>query len=179
MKRRVKWSHATIALALIAALAIAAPAIGGSSLKKLVKNEVSKQIGKATGPQGPPGANGTNGTNGTNGADGTARAYVRVDSNSGTDCSTGCRMLDSKGISDVTYAGGGDYCVHATGISSADEPAIVSVDWSFTDNPEGNGSVMYADSCDDTGFKVHTERIATANATADATDTVGFDVLIP
>jgi hypothetical protein len=47
MKGRVRWSHVTIALALIAALAIAAPAIGGLSLKQLVKKEVSKQVAKA------------------------------------------------------------------------------------------------------------------------------------
>jgi len=47
MKGRARWSHVTIALALIAALAIAAPAIGGPSLKQLVKKEVSKQIAKA------------------------------------------------------------------------------------------------------------------------------------
>ena len=59
MMGRAKWSHVTIALALIAAVAIAVPAIGGPSLKKLVKKEVSKQISKATGPAGPPGAQGT------------------------------------------------------------------------------------------------------------------------
>ena len=35
MMGRVRWSHVTIALALIAALAIAAPAIGGPSLQEV------------------------------------------------------------------------------------------------------------------------------------------------
>ena len=48
MKRKVRWSYVTIALAMIAALAIASPAIGGPSLKKLVKKEVSKQIAEET-----------------------------------------------------------------------------------------------------------------------------------
>jgi hypothetical protein len=71
MKWRARWSHVTIALAVIAALAIASPALG-LNIKKLVKKEVSKQIAKATGPPGANGINGINGVNGTNGADGTA-----------------------------------------------------------------------------------------------------------
>src|SRR5262245_29910278 len=57
--RRPKWSTVIVALALVAALAVAAPAIGGLSLKKLVKKEVSKQLKGKTGPQGPAGADGT------------------------------------------------------------------------------------------------------------------------
>lgn len=61
--RRPKWSHVTIALAVIAALAIASPVFGISkSIKKAIKKEVAKQVRNATGPAG------TNGTNGTNGA---------------------------------------------------------------------------------------------------------------
>lgn len=50
--------------------ALIAPAFGGPSLKKLVKKEVQKQIGKAKGPAGPPGASGANGS---------ARAFGRTD----------------------------------------------------------------------------------------------------
>jgi hypothetical protein len=67
--RRPKWSTVVIALALVASLAIAAPAIGGLSLKKLVKKEVSKQLAGKSGPQGPTGPAG---------ADGTAKAGARV-----------------------------------------------------------------------------------------------------
>jgi len=66
----------TIALAVIAAIAIAAPAIGGSSLKKLVKKEVSKQL---KGKQGPQGAQGAQGNQGPPGADATA-LFAAVDS---------------------------------------------------------------------------------------------------
>ena len=56
MKRKPMWSHVTIALGVIAALAIASPVFGGGStnkaIKKAVKKEVAKQIGKATGPPG-------------------------------------------------------------------------------------------------------------------------------
>jgi hypothetical protein len=68
MKWRARWSHVVIALAVIAAAAIAVPAFGGPSLKKLVKKEVSKQIAKATGPQGPPGTPGTAGQTGPSSA---------------------------------------------------------------------------------------------------------------
>jgi hypothetical protein len=65
MRHSLKWSTVTIALAGIVALAVVSPALGGPSLRKLVKKEVAKQIAKATGPAG---ANGTNGINGINGA---------------------------------------------------------------------------------------------------------------
>jgi hypothetical protein len=89
MKGRVRWSHVTIALALIAAVAIAAPAVGGSSattavtvskktLKKLIKKEVAKQVAKATGPAGPPGPQGQQGLQGQSGQDATNLfAYIR------------------------------------------------------------------------------------------------------
>jgi hypothetical protein len=94
---RPKWSTVTIALALIAVLAIAAPAIGGLSLKKLVKKEVSKQINKATGPQGPQGPPG---------ADGTAKAGARV---VGTDASFSAGTAFG-GIEAAKSAAGG-YCI--------------------------------------------------------------------
>jgi hypothetical protein len=65
MRERVRWSHVTIALAVIAALAIASPVFGISqSIKKAIKREVSKQIGKAAGPAGPPGPPGATGAPG-------------------------------------------------------------------------------------------------------------------
>jgi hypothetical protein len=52
MRRR----YVITGLALVAALAIVSPVLAGSSLKKLVRKEVAKQLGGKTGPQGPPGA---------------------------------------------------------------------------------------------------------------------------
>jgi hypothetical protein len=76
MKWRPKWSTVTIALAVIAALAIASPALGISgSIKKAIRKEVSKQIANATGPAG---ANGTNGKDGTDGAPAT-KLFAAVD----------------------------------------------------------------------------------------------------
>jgi hypothetical protein len=61
---RPKWKTVTIALAAVVLFAMASPALGGPSLKSLVKKEVAKQISKATGPPGPAGTNGTNGVSG-------------------------------------------------------------------------------------------------------------------
>jgi len=79
MRWRAKWSHVAIALAVIAAGAIATPAIGGQgatitvkkkALKRLIRKEVARQIGKATGPQGPQGLQGAQGPQGSQGPPG-------------------------------------------------------------------------------------------------------------
>lgn len=62
---------ASLAAAVAAALVVS-PAIGGPSLKKLVKKEVRKQISKAVGPVGPAGTPGQQGVQGVQGAPGTA-----------------------------------------------------------------------------------------------------------
>jgi hypothetical protein len=100
MKWRARWGHVVIALALIAVVAIAAPAIGGPSLKKLVKKEVAKQISKAKGPAGPPGAPGAPG------ADGTAKAGARV---VGSDASFSPGT--AFGGIEATKSAAGGYCI--------------------------------------------------------------------
>ena len=192
MMGRVRTSHVAIALGLVAALAIASPAIGGPSLKQLVKKEVSKQISKATGPQGPAGANGTNGTNGL---DGTARAYADVASDQSAACSPECSFARSKGITSVTHPGTGIYCVTAPGISPTSVSAVASGEWGITSGPEGNTVVMTrasAASCPAGNFEVVTERhqnvtvnagAGTNNATAvgpaAVADNVAFTIVIP
>ena len=191
MKWRVRWSHVTIALALIAAVAIAPPAIGGPSLKSLVKKEVAKQIGKAT---GPPGANGINGVNGINGADGTARAYATVRPHETFPCAPGCTFLRSKGITSVTRTDTGRYCVTAPGIDSASTTGAVTVDWAATATPEGNSSALIDSgaNCGLGQFSVVTERQSPTdvrNAANNGTtsvagnavdsDSVGFTIVIP
>ena len=192
MKRRIRWSHGLLALAVIAALAIASPAIGGPSLKKLVKKEVAKQISKATGPAGPAGANGANGANGT---DGTARAYAFVHSHAGNPCAPICTFDRSKGITGVTHPGAGQYCIDAPGIDPASVPPAVTTEWQLTTGPEGNAIAMAlaaATDCPAGQFEVRTERlpstnvrnaadngsIAVAGNAVDAND-VSFTVVIP
>jgi hypothetical protein len=171
MKRR----YMLAGLAAIAVLAIASTAIGGPSLKSLVKKEVQKQISKATGPAGPPGAAGAAG------AAGTARAYARVTGHSLSACSPQCAVDDSKGVTGVTRDGVGDYCVTAPGIDPNTVPAVVSVDWAGTAAPEGNASALVRPAaCGGTAFEVITERIPTGvtGDSADA-DNVGFTIIIP
>ncbi|HKH41632.1 MAG TPA: hypothetical protein VKA41_07220 [Solirubrobacterales bacterium] len=127
MKRR----YVLAGLAALAVLAVSSPALGGPSLKSLVKKEVKKQLAGKTGPQGPAGANGANGTNGTNGADGTARAYAYVDRFNCPDPGypDDCAPLDpAKGVSSVTAVSAGVYCAIVPGLSPTTAPAIASVD---------------------------------------------------
>jgi hypothetical protein len=188
MKRR----YAVAALGLIAALALTSSALGGPSLNSLIKNEVAKQLSAAhvskkgkRGPPGPAGPQGSPGAPGTNGADGTARAYAEVSPRGSGGCGVNpapqpCTFDRAKGISSVTYIGTGFYCVQATGIDARQEVAAVSVDFSETDNPEGNASVQSNTNCNTTGFDVRTERIpVSATPSAAPDDNVAFDIVIP
>jgi hypothetical protein len=176
MKRR----YAVIGLALIAALAIASPSLGGPSLRSLVKKEVKKQLKGKTGPQGPAGAAGGAGATG---AAGSARAYGRVDGNASSPCAPNCQLTISKGIASVTHTATGVYCVAVPGIADTDAIAIVSVDWSLTSSPEGNAQVTWASTTNcpnSSDFAVRTLRLPTAAPiTAAAADDVAFEILIP
>jgi hypothetical protein len=172
MKHGPKWSTVTIALALIVIFALVSPALGGPSLRKLVKNEVAKQISKAIGPAG---ANGNNGANGTNG---TARAYARVRPNASFPCAPDCTVDKATGITEVTNTSTGHYCVTAPGIDARTEPAAVTVDWFYTNGPEGNASAMANDNCAGSGFGVQTDRRG-ATTDAVAADDVAFTIVIP
>jgi len=176
MKWRPKWSTVTIALAVIAALAIASPVLGVSkSIKKAIKKEVSKQIGKATGPAGPAGTNGTNGTNGT------ARAFATV-----APCAapTTCTASRTKGVdAAVTHPSAGNYCVNAPGIDPTTTSPAVTVDAFTSTSQEGDGSAMSSSGgapCAASTFKVLTQRANPAASTNSVnTDTVGFTIVIP
>src|SRR5262249_50169913 len=70
--RRPSLVSVTAALAVIAAIALAAPVFGLSkSIKKAIQKEVAKQVAGATGAQGPAGSNG---------ADAEPLAYAHVGS---------------------------------------------------------------------------------------------------
>jgi hypothetical protein len=91
MQRTVKLSHLIAALASITALLLVSPALGGPSLKSLVKKEVKKQLAGKAGPQGPAGAPGAPG------AAGSAVAYAHINSNGTLDAA------NSKNIAGVAY----------------------------------------------------------------------------
>jgi hypothetical protein len=113
----------------------------------------------------------------------TARAYARV-TPLGCGGST-CNPSDSKGISSVTRdATGSFYCVVAPGISAAETPAAVTVDWNGTTPPEGNASAMVDEvTCPTDGFRVNTQRHPVTSETtvgsALPANDVGFTIVIP
>jgi hypothetical protein len=174
MKRGRKWSLAAIVLGAIGTVAIVSPALGGPSLKQLVKKEVAKQIANATGPPGANGANGADGTNGTNGAnglDGTARAYATVIPHGTDSCTGGCTFDHAKGISSVTHPAAGDYCVTAPGINPAAVPALVSLDGAAGDRAVA--ALAAGPQCGPTGYEILTTSGSTSS------DAVGFTIMIP
>jgi hypothetical protein len=64
-----RWKVITVGIAALAlALAVISPAVGGLSLKSLVKKEVRKQLRNKTGPQGPQGPQGQQGQQGQPGS---------------------------------------------------------------------------------------------------------------
>ena len=60
----MKRTYVFAALVVLVAVAVASPALGGPSLKSLVKKEVKKQLKGKTGPPGPQGAPGATGAPG-------------------------------------------------------------------------------------------------------------------
>jgi hypothetical protein len=161
-------------LAVVVVVGVVSPALGGPSLKKLVKREVAKQISKAAGPAGAPG---------------TARAYGRI---AADPCSPNCALTESKGISSVTRPTTGFYCVSVPGIDSHQVAAAVTVDHETTASA-GDASAMVSGSCG-AGFAVSTERqlgtlvctnsscsnqATVAGPATTAPNNVGFTIVIP
>jgi hypothetical protein len=128
MRWRARWSHVTIALAVIAALVIATPVFGISKgIKKAIKREVSKQIANATGPTGPPGAAGNTGATG---APGGPRAYGLV-SDAGT-------LSRSQNVATVTKPFTGIYCIVLPASINANT-AVLVVGPDSSDNETSTG----------------------------------------
>jgi hypothetical protein len=189
-RRGPTWAQLGIAMGIVLSVAAVSPALGGPSLRSLVRSEVARQINtletataakkKAKrGPRGPQGSPGAAGANGVNGSDGSARAYGLVTPQAITPCAPNCFLAQSKGISTVTRVATGDYCVHVPGIDGATVAAVADVSWGDTAGPEGNGSALTDRNCDVTGFDVRTERINPATGSADAADNVAFTIVVP
>jgi hypothetical protein len=124
----------------LAALAIASPALGGPSLRSLVKKEVKKQL---AGKSGPAGANGTNGTNGANG---TAHAFAYVDHfvcNAPPDDNCGVNAT-SKGVTAVVQKSVGKFCITVPGLSPDVAPAVATADFINSFPSDGSHYVMTA-----------------------------------
>src|SRR4051794_40485956 len=126
-KWRPSWKTVTVALAAVVVFAMASPALGGPSLKKLVKKEVAKQISKATGPAGPAGTNGTKGVRGYESVTAGAPYNGTNQKTTGASCPAGKHLL-----------GGGTVI---TRDSSTVEVAIVA----DGPNPIGSPTTWYAE----------------------------------
>jgi hypothetical protein len=184
-RRGPSWLQLGVAMALTLTLAVVSPAIGGPSLRSLVKQEVAKQVASVSkakgkrGPAGPQGPAGANGANGANGAPGTARAYGLVTSQSGVACSPNCTLSLSSGISNVTRTGVGLYCVFVPGVDAHNVSAVADAAFGPTASPEGNGTAQTSTFCSGgPAFEVKTFR-KTLGADAVAADDVGFTILVP
>jgi hypothetical protein len=181
-RRGPSWLQLGVAMALTLTLAVVSPAIGGPSLRSLVKQEVAKQVAsvsKAKGKRGPRGPQGPAGANGTNGAPGTARAYGLVTSHTLANCSPNCTLSLSSGISNVTRTGTGLYCVFVPGVDAHNVSAVADAAFGPTNSPEGNGTAQTSTYCSGTpAFEVKTFR-KTGGADAVSADDVGFTILVP
>jgi hypothetical protein len=185
MKSGPSWPQLGIVLGLILAIVVVSPAIGGPSLRSLVKQEVAKQVASVSkakgkrGPRGPQGPPGANGANGAAGAPGTARAYGLVTSQASSACSPNCTLSLSSGISNVTRTGVGLYCVFVPGVDAHNVSAVADAAFGPTASPEGNGTAQTSTFCSGTpAFEVITFR-KTGGAEAVASDNVGFTILVP
>jgi hypothetical protein len=103
--------------ALVAAVAIASPALGGPSLKKLVKKEVTKQLAGKSGPQGTSGPQGPAGTNGTNG-----QSVASANEPTGTANCSGRGGSKFTAANGVTFACNGANGSNGQSVASANEP---------------------------------------------------------
>jgi hypothetical protein len=186
-RRGPSWLQLCLAMALTLTLAVVSPALGGPSLRSIVRSEVARQIdnldvatvAKKKGKRGPAGPQGPQGAPGAKGADGTARAYGLVYGEGAHTCTPSCLVVLSKGIGTVTRIGTGDYCAQVPGVDANAVSAAADVSWGGTTDPEGNASAMTYAACDGTGFEVRTERINPATGSSAASDTVSFTIVVP
>ena len=124
----------------------------------------------AQGPQGPAGAQGVQG------AAGTARAYAHVLHNSG---SPTLDTAHTKNFTGVSLFSTGVYCLQAAdGISSAELPEVVSVDWgtSIPSNPAAHAHPGF--NCAAGQFEVVTRDNSGATAGAYASN-ISFYIIVP
>jgi hypothetical protein len=165
MRRNRRWTYATIALAGLLAIAVASPAIGGPSLKKLVKKEVSKQIAKSTGPQGPAGPQGAPGQTGPAGAPLRAIALVDADATP-----VFAPEIPEIGFESITRDSTGIFCiVPSAGIDPSSDPPLITFEYGFS-SAENYTAMWDLDTgaCDDGEYEIQTYDASTGNPIDDA-----------
>jgi hypothetical protein len=132
------------------------------------------------GATGKNGTNGTNGTDGTNGTNGTARAYAVISPSlvSTTPSAAGFIATQTHGFATVSSPSAGVYCLVATGISSANEPASVTGESSYSSSGFVPLAVLsaQASSCSPGEFEVITYNATSPTAPATG---VAFIIIVP
>lgn len=112
-----------------------------------------------------------------------ARAYALVDPNEGPGGAPILLRNQTSGFTSVERFDTGDYCLTAPGLSSAGNPAVVSVEWYTTSPPEGNAAAMFnsREVCPNGQFTVKTERTILSSGTLTDTEAndVGFIIIVP
>lgn len=186
-RRGPSWFQLGVAMALTLTLAVVSPALGGPSLRSLVKSEVARQIDhldatiakKKKAKRGPAGPQGPQGPAGASGAPGTARAYGLIAGHTISPCSPNCELSHDSGITNVTRTGTGLYCVFVPGVDAHLVSAVADAAFGPTNNPEGNGTAQTSTNCFNTdAFEVKTFR-KTGGADAVSADDVGFTIVVP
>jgi hypothetical protein len=172
MRRNRRWKYATIALAGLLAIAVASPAIGGPSLKKLVKKEVSKQIAKATGPQGPSGPQGAPGQTGPAGPPMRAIALVLAETSPSF-----APEIPEIGFESITRDSTGIFCiVPSAGIDPSSDPPLITFEYNFSTGD--NFTAMWdseTGACDDGEYEIQTYDAGTGNPI----DNTAFVIRVP
>jgi hypothetical protein len=106
-----------------------------------------------------------------------ARAYATVD--------TLVTLSRTSGFTAVSRPATGIYCLTpVAGIDAQNLPAVVSVEWQNTANPEGNASAIYdttSTSCAANQFKVRTERQSIVNGAlvSEEANDISFSIIVP
>lgn len=89
----------------------------------------------------------------------------------------------TSGFSSVSRLSTGVYCLEpASGFQVRGRAVAVSVDWTTTQDPEGNATAMIAGDCGTNGLRIVTERSHNAQdgfLLADQADNIGFHVVVP
>ena len=172
MRRNRLWKYAPIALVALLAMALASPAVGGPSLKKLVKKEVSKQISKATGPQGPPGQQGAPGQTGPAGAP--LRAIALVAAQAAPSFSP---EIPEIGFESITRDETGVFCiVPSPGIDPGSDPPLITFEYGSSSGE--NFTAMWdlsTGECAEGEYEIKTYDASTGNPI----DDTSFVIMVP
>ncbi len=140
------------------------------------------------GGPGPQGAQGPQGPQGLQGAAGSARAYAFVNPGACPGSPGICAFETGKGVTAVTRASTGFYCIAVPGLTPAQVPSLATVDYGYTAGPETATSAQTlttgAGTCPNgaSDFVVITQRLTAVAGPAltDSTaDNIGFTFLVP